>query len=119
MGGIGQFFNENKHWLMPALLAGGGALAGNALGGGTGAALGGLSLPALYMMHQNGMFGGGGAANPLQAQGGSAKRPDYAQQNQQYEREQTDKQIADRNRDPRLASPTSAPKRSPYHSGIA
>lgn len=104
MGGIGQFFNENKHWLMPALLAGGGALAGNALGGGTGAALGGLSLPALYMMSQNGMFGGGGAANPLLA---SAKpRADYAQQNQQYERENVDKQVAARNQDPRLASPT-------------
>jgi len=105
MGGIGQFFNENKHWLMPALLAGGGALAGGAMGGGTGAALGGLSLPALYMMHQNGMFGGGGgAANPLQA--AAKPRADYAQQNQQYERENIDKQVADRNRDPRLASPT-------------
>jgi len=105
MGGIGQFFNENKHWLMPALLAGGGALAGGAMGGGTGAALGGLSLPALYMMHQNGMFGGGGgAANPLQA--AAKPRADYAQQNQQYERENVDKQVAARNQDPRLASPT-------------
>ena len=104
MGGIGQFFNDNKSWLMPALLAGGGALAGGAMGGGTGAALGGLSLPALYMMSQNGMFGGGGAANPLLA---SAKpRADYAQQNQQYERENVDKQVAARNQDPRLASPT-------------
>ena len=105
MGGIGQFFEENKHWLMPALLAGGGALAGNALGGGQGAALGGLSLPALYMMHQNGMFGGG-KANPLHAPEATTHRPDYAQQNQQYEREQADKQIAARTRDPRLASPT-------------
>lgn len=110
LGGVGQFFNENKHWLMPALLAGGGALAGNAVGGGAGAALGGLSLPALYMMSQNGMFGGGGAANPLLA---SAKpRADYAQQNQQYERENIDKQVADRNRDPRLASPTKGTMRS-------
>jgi len=105
MGGIGQFFNENKHWLMPALLAGGGALAGGALGGGTGAALGGLSLPALYMMHQNGMFGGGGAANPLQAPEGKP-RLDYAQQNQQHAREEADKQVAARTQDPRLASPT-------------
>ena len=104
MGGIGQFFNENKHWLMPALLAGGGALAGGALGGGTGAALGGLSLPALYMMHQNGMFGGGGAANPLQAPEGKP-RLDYAQQNQQLAREEADKQVAARTKDPRLASP--------------
>jgi hypothetical protein len=104
MGGIGQFFEENKHWLMPALLAGGGALAGGAIGGGQGAALGGLSLPALYMMHQNGMFGGGGgAANPLQA--AAKPRADYAQQNQQYERENVDKQIAARIQDPRLASP--------------
>lgn len=108
MGGIGQFFEENKHWLMPALLAGGGALAGGAIGGGQGAALGGLSLPALYMMHQNGMFGGG-KANPLHAPEATTHRPDYAQQNQQYEREQADKQIAARTRDPRLASPT-APK---------
>jgi hypothetical protein len=106
MGGIGQFFEENKHWLMPALLAGGGALAGGAIGGGQGAALGGLSLPALYMMHQNGMFGGG-KANPLHAPEATTHRPDYAQQNQQYEREQADKQIAARTRDPRLASPTS------------
>ena len=105
MGGIGQFFEENKHWLMPALLAGGGALAGGAIGGGQGAALGGLSLPALYMMHQNGMFGGG-KANPLHAPEATTHRPDYAQQNQQYEREQADKQIAERTRDPRLASPT-------------
>jgi len=55
-------------------------------------------------MHQNGMFGGGGGtANPLQA---SAKpRGDYAQQNQQYERENIDKQVAARTQDPRLASP--------------
>ena len=108
MGGIGKFFEENKHWLMPALLAGGGALAGGALGGGQGAALGGLSLPALYMMHQNGMFGGG-AANPLQSQGGPAKRPDYAQQNQQYEQEQVNKQVAARTKDPRLAGPLKTP----------
>jgi hypothetical protein len=107
MGGIGQFFEENKHWLMPALLAGGGALAGGAMGGGTGAALGGLSLPALYMMHQNGMFGGGGAANPLQAPPAKAN---YAQQQQQHAQEQVDKQIAARNLDPRLASPTAKPK---------
>ena len=101
MGGIGKFFEENKHWLMPALLAGGGALAGGAMGGGTGAALGGLSLPALYMMHQNGMFGGGGAANPLQAPEGKP-RLDYAQQNQQLAKEEADKQVAARTKDPRL-----------------
>jgi hypothetical protein len=58
------------------------------------------------MMHQNGMFGGG-KANPLHAPEATTHRPDYAQQNQQYEREQADKQIAARTRDPRLASPTS------------
>ena len=59
VGGMGQFFTENKHWLLPLLLAGGGALAGGALGGQSGATLGGLSLPALYLMYQSGMFGGG------------------------------------------------------------
>ena len=110
MGGIGQFFEENKHWLMPALLAGGGALAGGALGGQSGAAMGGLSLPALYMMHQNGMFGGGGAANPLHAPPAKA---DYAQRKQQHEQELVDDYIARRNQDPRLASPT-APPSKPY-----
>lgn len=105
MGGIGQFFDENKHWLMPALLAGGGMLAGGALGGNQGAALGGISLPALYMMHQSGMFGGGGGGgnpNPLHA----PERPDLARQQQQYEQEQVNKQVAERNRDPRLNNPT-------------
>jgi hypothetical protein len=115
MGGIGQFFEENKHWLMPALLAGGGALAGGALGGQSGAAMGGLSLPALYMMHQNGMFGGGGAANPLQAPPAKAN---YAQKMQQHEQELVDDYIARRNQDPRLASPTAQPSKPYLGTGV-
>jgi len=52
-GQAGQFFSQNQNWLIPLLLGGGGAALGYGLGGGSGAALGGIGLPLAYMLMQN------------------------------------------------------------------
>ena len=51
LGGLGDTFQQNP-WLLPLLLGGGGAALGGMAGGGTGATLGGIGLPLLYMMSQ-------------------------------------------------------------------
>ena len=51
LGGLGDTFKENP-WLLPLLLGGGGAALGGLAGGRTGATLGGIGLPLLYMMSQ-------------------------------------------------------------------
>ena len=68
----GNFFAENKSWLIPLLLGGVGAGVGGGVGGaagqgGMGAMLGGIGLPLIYMLMNDpemlskftGMFGGG------------------------------------------------------------
>jgi hypothetical protein len=52
-GSAGQFFQNNKNWLIPSLISGLGLGGGYMLGGGTGAALGGIGLPLLYALFQN------------------------------------------------------------------
>jgi hypothetical protein len=52
-GSAGQFFQNNKDWLVPSLIGGLGVGGGYMLGGGTGAALGGIGLPLLYALFQN------------------------------------------------------------------
>ncbi len=73
MGQAGQFFGQNKEWLIPLLLGGGGAALGYGLGGGTGAALGGIATPLAYMLMQNpqivsGMMGGAPQGSVAQQQ---------------------------------------------------
>jgi len=56
MQGLGQYAQENQHWLAPAALGLAGAGGGYMLGGREGALLGGLSLPLLHMLAQQGAF---------------------------------------------------------------
>ncbi len=70
LGGLGDTFKENP-WLLPLLLGGGGAALGGMAGGGTGATLGGIGLPLLYMMSQGKGLGDlfpGGQQNVAQTQ---------------------------------------------------
>jgi 8-oxo-dGTP pyrophosphatase MutT (NUDIX family) len=69
MQGLGQYAQDNQHWLAPAALGLAGAGGGYMLGGREGALLGGLSLPMLHMLAQQGAFNqqGGQQAQPQQA----------------------------------------------------
>lgn len=70
LGGLGDTFKQNP-WLLPLLLGGGGAALGGMAGGGTGATLGGIGLPLLYMMSQGKGLGDlfpGGQQNVAQTQ---------------------------------------------------
>ena len=59
-GQVGQFIQDNQQWLLPALMSGVGAGGGYMMGGGGGAALGGIGLPLLYALANQGNLGGGG-----------------------------------------------------------
>jgi hypothetical protein len=74
-GQIGQFVQDNQQWLLPALMSGVGAGGGYMMGGGGGAALGGIGLPLLYALaNQGGMGGqqGGGGAQQKALENASA-----------------------------------------------
>jgi hypothetical protein len=58
-GQVGQFVQDNQQWLLPALMSGVGAGGGYMMGGGGGAALGGIGLPLLYALANQGGMGGG------------------------------------------------------------
>jgi hypothetical protein len=58
-GQVGQFIQDNQQWLLPALMSGVGAGGGYMMGGGGGAALGGIGLPLLYALANQGGMGGG------------------------------------------------------------
>ena len=58
---LGQYVSQNRNWLLPLLLAGGGAATGGLLGDRGGAMLGGLGLPLLYMLASGQLSGGGQA----------------------------------------------------------
>lgn len=88
-GGLGDFFQQNSHWLIPALMGGGGAALGYGLGGGTGAALGGLGLPALYMAYQNGLIPGMGQPQGQQGQQTPPPLQSELQRQQQLQGAQT------------------------------
>jgi 8-oxo-dGTP pyrophosphatase MutT (NUDIX family) len=78
-GQLGEFWGQNKNWLMPLLLGGGGAALGYGLGGGTGAAMGGVGLPLLHYLASNGHIPGvSNLFQGQQAQGQGQEQPGAA-----------------------------------------
>lgn len=71
-GQVGQFIQDNQQWLIPALMSGVGAGGGYMLGGGGGAALGGIGLPLLYALANQGNMGGGGGLQQRSVENASA-----------------------------------------------
>ncbi len=91
-GQVGQFIQDNQQWLLPALMGGVGAGGGYMLGGGGGAALGGIGLPLLYALaNQGGGAGRGGIQQRTVEDASATAMPSEierqkAQQNDQLER---------------------------------
>lgn len=71
-GQVGQFIQDNQQWLIPALMSGVGAGGGYMMGGGGGAALGGIGLPLLYALANQGNMGGGGGLQQRSVENASA-----------------------------------------------